>query len=235
MGPETLALLSAIQSLGQIGYGAYQGIKANNLLKKLGPQPQYTYDYAKRAVGGQLNLAQGEAPGLTQQLQGVNQNMANTTQNIANMAPSGAAALGALVQTGAGTQQATADILANAAQQKLGLQQNYLAGLGGLQEYANQAYEINQLAPYQQKLNQIYGLKAASAENIGGGIKSGVEAIGTQSMLKSMGSNNYGITEGMTQDAKQQMINEAWKKGDTARLKYLKGLWENDSSLKWSE
>jgi hypothetical protein len=231
---DPLVLTSLLQMAGQVGYGAYQGIKANKLLKQLGKQPEYTYDYAKRSVAGLGNLAQGEMPGLTQQLQGVNQSMANTTQSIANMAPSGAAALGALVQAGAGTQQATADILGNAAQTKLGLQQNYLTGLGGLQEYANKAYQINQLEPYQMKLNQIYGLKAAGAENIGTGIKSGVEAAGTQAMLKSLGTSDTGISNGMSLDSKQQMINAAWQKRDTKRLEYLKSLW-NDPELKWGE
>ena len=163
LGP--LGWAGAIQAAGQIGYGVYQGIKANQLQKKLGPQPKYQYNDAQRAVAGQLALAQGEAPGLTQQLQGVNQNLANTTQNIATMAPSGAAGLGALVQANASGMQSYADILGQAAQTKLGLQQNYLQGVAGLQNYADKAYEINQLQPYMQKQQQIADLKAAGASN----------------------------------------------------------------------
>ena len=109
-------------------------------------------------------------------MQGVNQSLANTTQSIANMAPSGAAGLGALVQAGAGTQQSVADLLANAAQQKLGLQQNYLQGKAGLQQYADQAFQINQLDPYTQKVNEIAAMKQAGMQNIGGGVSAGVDA-----------------------------------------------------------
>ena len=184
LGP--LGWAGAVQAAGQIGYGIYQGVKANQLQKKLGPQPKYQYDDAQRAVGGQLALAQGEAPGLTQQLQGVNQNLANTTQNIATMAPSGAAGLGALVQANASGMQSYADILGQAAQTKLGLQQNYLQGVAGLQNYADKAFEVNQLQPYMQKQQQIADLKAAGASNIGGGIQSGFDTIGSAISAQSI-------------------------------------------------
>jgi len=189
LGP--LGWAGAIQAAGQIGYGIYQGVKSKNLQKKLGPQPLYKYDEAKKAVAGQLNLAQGEAPGLSQQLQGVNQNLANTTQNISNMAPSGAAGLGALVQANASGMQSYADILGQAAQTKLGLQQNYLGGVAGLQGYADKAYETNELAPYMQKQQQIADLKAAGAENIGSGIKSGFETIGSAISANSVAADAF--------------------------------------------
>tara|TARA_R110000868_G_scaffold83813_5_gene236698 strand:- start:18202 stop:18891 length:690 start_codon:yes stop_codon:yes gene_type:complete len=183
----SLALLGAIQAAGQIGYGAYQQRQAKNLQKKLGPQPIYDFDYAKRGVAGQLNLAQGEAPGLTQQLQGVNQNVANTTQNIANMAPSGAAGLGALVGVNANANQSYADIIGQGAMTKQGLMQNYLQGLGGLQGYGDKAYETNQLAPYLQQQEKITQLQGAGNENIGGGIASGFETIGSSIAANSVG------------------------------------------------
>jgi hypothetical protein len=183
----SLALLGAIQAAGQIGYGAYQQRQAKNLQKKLGPQPTYDFDYAKRGVAGQLNLAQGEAPGLTQQLQGVNQNVANTTQNIANMAPSGAAGLGALVGVNANANQSYADIIGQGAMTKQGLMQGYLQGLGGLQGYGDKAYETNQLAPYLQQQEKINQLQGAGNENIGGGIASGFETIGSSIAANSVG------------------------------------------------
>ena len=184
IGP--LGWAGAIQAAGQIGYGVYQTVKGNQLQKKLGPQPKYQYNDAQRAVQGQLALAQGEAPGLSQQMQGINQNLANTTQNIATMAPSGAAGLGALVQANASGMQASADVLGQAAQTKLGLQQNYLSGVAGLQNYADKAYEINQLQPYMQKQQQIADMKAAGASNIGGGIASGFDTIGSAISAQSI-------------------------------------------------
>jgi len=183
----SLALLGAIQAAGQIGYGAYQQRQAKNLQKKLGTQPIYDFDYAKRGVAGQLNLAQGEAPGLTQQLQGVNQNVANTTQNIANMAPSGAAGLGALVGVNANANQSYADIIGQGAMTKQGLMQGYLQGLGGLQGYGDKAYETNQLAPYLQQQEKITQLQGAGNENIGGGIASGFDTIGSSIAANSVG------------------------------------------------
>ena len=180
-----LAILGAVQAAGQIGYGLYQNKQAKDLQKKLGPQPIQNYDYAKRAVAGQFNLAQGEAPGLTQQLQGVNQNLANTTQNIQTMAPSGAAGLGALVQANASGMQSYADILGQAAQTKLGLQQNYLSGVGGLQGYSDQAFQTNQLNPYARQQDVIGQLQGAGAANIGGGIASGFDTIGSAIAAKS--------------------------------------------------
>lgn len=185
-GLGALGWAGAIQAAGQIGYGLYQNVRANNLQKKLGPQPKYQYDNAKSAVAGQLSLAQGEAPGVTQQLQGVNQNLANTTQNIATMAPSGAAGLGALVQANASGMQSYSDILGQAAQNKLGLQQNYLQGVAGLQNYADKAYEINELQPYMQKQQQIADLKAAGATNVGSGIASGFDTIGSAISAQSI-------------------------------------------------
>jgi hypothetical protein len=63
---------------GTLGLGAYQIHKANQLKKNL-VRPVYDYTEAKAANAGQLALAQGEAPGLAQQMQGVNQGLANTT------------------------------------------------------------------------------------------------------------------------------------------------------------
>lgn len=169
--------LMGAEAAGTLALGTWDLIKARKLQKGLGERPVYKYDQAIAANQGQLALAQGEAPGLAQQMQGVNQTLANTTQSIANMAPSGAAGLGALVQAGAGTQQSVADLLANAAQQKLGLQQNYLQGKAGLQQYADTAFQVNQLDPYIQKQNEIAALKQAGMQNIGNAI-SGAKDIG---------------------------------------------------------
>ena len=183
----SLALLGAIQAAGQIGYGLYQQKQAKDLQKKLGEQPAYDFNYAKRGVAGQLNLAQGEAPGLTQQLQGVNQNLANTTQNLQNMAPSGAAGLGALVGVNANANQSYADIIGQGAMVKQGLLQNYLQGLGGLQGYADQAYQTNKLSPYTQQKEELTALQGAGTQNIGGGIASGFDTIGSSIAANSVG------------------------------------------------
>jgi len=189
-GGAAFPYLQAAELVGTVGMGAYQLIKAKQLQKKLGDRPVYDYKEAKAANQGQLALAQGEAPGLAQQMQGVNQSLANTTQSIANMAPSGAAGLGALVQAGAGTQQTVADLLANAAQQKLGLQQNYLQGKAGLQQYADQAFQVNQMDPYVQKQNEIAAMKQAGLQNIGGGISAGVDMTSAAAAADAMKQGN---------------------------------------------
>jgi hypothetical protein len=186
--------LQAAELAGTLGMGAYQLIKAKKLQKNLGDRPVYDYTEAKAANAGQLALAQGEAPGLAQQMQGVNQTLANTTQSIANMAPSGAAGLGALVQAGAGTQQTVADLTANAAQQKLGLQQNYLQGKAGLQQYADKAFDINQMNPYTQKVEEIAAMKQAGLQNIGGAVSAGVD-------MSSTAAANQALATGQTKDA----------------------------------
>lgn len=217
----SLALLGAIQAAGQIGYGMYQQNQAKNLQKKLGPQPTYDFDYAKRGVAGQLNLAQGEAPGLTQQLQGVNQNVANTTQNIQNMAPSGAAGLGALVGVNANANQSYADIIGQGAMTKQGLMQNYLQGVSGLQGYADKAYETNKLSPYLRQQEQITQLQGAGNENIGGGIASGFDTIGSSIAANSVGDFN-------TQSATLKSLNLS----KDAVLAAVAGLDTNSSTYK---
>lgn len=183
----SLAALGAIQAAGQIGYGLYQQKQAKDLQKKLGPQPTYDFDYAKRGVAGQLNLAQGEMPGVTQQLQGVNQNVANTTQNIQNMAPSGAAGLGALVGVNANANQSYADIIGQGAMMKQGLLQNYLQGVSGLQGYADQAYQYK-LGAYKDLQTKVDELQGAGTQNIGGGIASGFDTIGSSIAANSVGN-----------------------------------------------
>jgi hypothetical protein len=183
----SLAALGAIQAAGQIGYGLYQQKQAGDLQRRLGSQPMYDFDYAKKGVAGQLSLAQGEAPGLTQQLQGVNQNLANTTQNIQNMAPSGAAGLGALVGVNANANQSYADIIGQGAMMKQGLLQNYLQGVSGLQSYADQAFQINKLGPYTQQKEAITALQGAGNQNIGSGIQSGFDTIGSSIAANSVG------------------------------------------------
>ena len=216
-----LAVLGAVQAAGQIGYGIYQQRQAKKGLEALGQQPQQNFDYAKRAVAGQLNLAQGEAPGLTQQLQGVNQNLANTTQNIQNMAPSGAAGLGALVQANASGMQSYADILGQAAQTKLGMQQNYLSGVAGLQSYADQAFLTNQLNPYREQRAEYKQLQAAGTENIAGGIQSGLNTIGSAMSAKSVGATgSEGIALKSMNLSKEQV------------LETVKGLSETDPTYK---
>jgi hypothetical protein len=186
----SLALLGAIQAAGQIGYGLYQQKQAKDLQKKLGEQPTYDFNYAKRGVAGQLNLAQGEAPGMTQQLQAVNQSVANTNQNIQNMAPSGAAGLGALVGVNANANQSYADIIGQGAMTKQGLMQNYLQGLGGLQPFADQAYQFNKFGPYRDQKDAITALQGAGNENIGGGIASGFDTIGSSIAAKSLSGDS---------------------------------------------
>lgn len=191
-------VLTAIQiaeALGTAGLGASQLIKAKKLQNKLGDRPVYDYTQAKAANQGQLALAQGEAPGLAQQMQGVNQTLANTTQSIANMAPSGAAGLGALVQAGAGTQQTVADLLANAAQQKLGLQQNYLQGKAGLQQYEDQAFKINKFDPYTQKVEEIAAMKQAGLQNIGGAVSAGADMASAAQAAESLKQGNIKDSE----------------------------------------
>jgi hypothetical protein len=195
-GGAAFPYLQAAELAGTVGMGAYQLIKAKQLQKKLGDKPVYDYKEAKAANAGQLALAQGEAPGLAQQMQGVNQSLANTTQSIANMAPSGAAGLSALVQAGAGSQQTVADLLANAAQQKLGLQQNYLQGKAGLQQYADQAYQINQLDPYTQKQNEIAAMKQAGLQNLGGALSAGVDMSAQNALAAQLKEGKTGIGEG---------------------------------------
>jgi hypothetical protein len=183
----SLAALGAIQAAGQIGYGIYQQKQAKDLQKKLGNQPTYDFNYAKRGVAGQLNLAQGEMPGVTQQLQGVNQNVANTTQNIQNMAPSGAAGLGALVGVNANANQSYADIIGQGAMMKQGLLQNYLQGVSGLQSYADQAFQTNKLVPYKEMQGDVKELQLAGNQNIGSGIQSGFDTIGSSIAANSVG------------------------------------------------
>lgn len=217
----SLALLGAIQAAGQIGYGIYQQNQAKDLQKKLGEQPTYDFDYAKRGVAGQLNLAQGEAPGMTQQLQSVNQNVANTTQNIANMAPSGAAGLGALVGVNANANQSYADIIGQGAMTKQSLMQTYLQGLGGLQGYGDKAYETNKLSPYLRQQEQITALQGAGNQNIGGGIASGFDTIGSSIAANSVGD----LT---TQAATLKSMNLSKE----AVLKAVEGLPDTDSTYK---
>ena len=195
-GSAAFPYLQAAELAGTLGMGAYQLIKAKQLQKKLGDRPVYDYTEAKAANQGQLALAQGEAPGLAQQMQGVNQTLANTTQSIANMAPSGAAGLGALVQAGAGTQQTVADLLANAAQQKLGLQQNYLQGKAGLQQYADIAFQKNQEDPYRDKVNEIAAMKQAGLQNLGGTLSAGVDMSAQNALAAQLKQGQTGIAEG---------------------------------------
>ena len=215
----SLAALGAIQAAGQIGYGLYQQKQAKDLQKKLGPQPTYDFDFAKRGVAGQLNLAQGEAPGMTQQLQAVNQNMANTTQNIANMAPSGAAGLGALVQANAGANQTYADIIGQGAMTKQGLLQNYLQGVSGLQGYADQAFQTNKLVPYKEMQGDVKDLQLAGNQNIGGGIASGFDTIGS-----SIAANSVGDLTSQAATLKSMNLSKEYV------LNAVKGLAETDAT-----
>jgi hypothetical protein len=206
--------MQAIELAGHLCVGTYQLIKSKQLQKKLGDRPVYDYKEAKAANQGQLALAQGEAPGLAQQMQGANQSLANTTQSIANMAPSGAAGLGALVQAGAGTQQTIADLTANAAQQKLGLQQNYLQGKAGLQQYADQAFQVNQMDPYNQKVNEIAAMKQAGMQNIGGGVSAGVDMTSTAAANQSLAKGSFADNETI-----MKILEEMAKKNQTPPTK----------------
>jgi hypothetical protein len=216
----SLAALGAIQAAGQIGYGLYQQKQAKDLQKKLGPQPTYDFDFAKRGVAGQLNLAQGEMPGVTQQLQGVNQNVANTTQNIQNMAPSGAAGLGALVGVNANANQSYADIIGQGAMMKQGLLQNYLQGVGGLQGYADQAYQYK-LGAYKDLQTKVDELQGAGNQNIGGGIASGFDTIGSSIAANSVGDLTTQAVTLRGLNLSEQVV-----------LDTIKGLSPNDATYK---
>lgn len=233
VGTTAMAIAGGLQSLGQLGYGIYQQQKAKQLAKKLGPQPQYKYDLAKNAVAGELALAQGEAPGLTQQMQGINQNLANVNQNIAKMAPSGAAGLGALVQAGASAMDTTNQALGNAAIQKLGLQQQYLQSLSNLQGYEDKAFEVNQYNPYMQKLQQIQDLRAAGTENVGSAFQAagdtimGIgEAKAAQDINETLSAENIANSI-LTGNATETEVKAAYAKATPALQTKLKEIYPN--------
>jgi hypothetical protein len=70
---------------------------------------------------------------------------------------------------------------------KQGLLQNYLQGLGGLQPFADQAFQTNKFVPYKEMQGDIKELQGAGTQNIGGGIASGFDTIGSSIAANSVG------------------------------------------------
>lgn len=192
-----LPIMQGIEAGATAGLGLYQLLRARQLQKNLGERPQYNFDYAQRGVEGLSNLAQGDL-GLNRVTQGINQNYANTISNIGKTASSGASATAAAVQAGAGMQDAMNQAIQSTEMQRLGMFQNYLAGVQGLQGYANQAFQTNQLDPYLQKQQEISALKQSGLQNTFGVLSGGVN-LAAQSALKQelQGLQNAGkdITE----------------------------------------
>jgi hypothetical protein len=201
-----LGTLAAIQAAGQLGYGIYQTAQARKLREQLGKQPKYDFDYAKRAAAGTQNLAQGEMPGVSAQRQTIDQLFANASGNIMSMAPSGAAATAANVQNFGSLLNAARTVEGEGALQRLALQQQGLSAIGGLQSYADQAFQANQLGPYTQNLGRINELQAAGFGNISGGIQSGVSALGSQVLANQL--KGVGSSTGVTTLSKDQVAAE---------------------------
>jgi hypothetical protein len=70
---------------------------------------------------------------------------------------------------------------------KQGLLQNYLQGLGGLQPFADQAFQTNKFVPYKEMQGDVKELQLAGNQNIGGGIASGFDTIGSSIAANSVG------------------------------------------------
>lgn len=181
-----LPIMQGIEAGATAGLGLYQLLRARQLQKNLGERPQYNFDYAERGVEGMANLAQGDL-GLNRLTQGINQNYANTISNIGKTASSGASATAAAVQAGASVQDAMNQAIQNTEMQRLGMFQNYLSGVQGLQGYADKAFQTNKLDPYQQKQQEISALKQSGLQNTFGVLSSGVNMAAQSALRKELG------------------------------------------------
>ena len=197
MDPLTIGLLAGIPSLA---LGTYQAIKGYQLGNQ--ERPEYEIpDSLKQMLG--MAKTQASQTGLPGQSL-LEQNIRGTTSrgaNILERSTQGSQLLGGISDLVTGEQQQMANIGIAGEQQNITNQQNLQNALSTYAQYEDKAYEINELQPYLQAMQQAQALTSAGIQNIVGGIGGGLGA-GMQSqmntdyldLLKSM----YGSTMGGT-------------------------------------
>jgi len=198
MDPLTIGLLAGIPSLA---LGTYQAIKGYQLGNQ--ERPEYEIpDSLKQMLG--MAKTQASQTGLPGQSL-LEQNIRGTTSrgaNILERSTQGSQLLGGISDLVTGEQQQMANIGIAGEQQNITNQQNLQNALSTYAQYEDKAYEINELQPYLQAMQQAQALTSAGIQNIVGGIGGGLGA-GMQSqmntdyldLLKSMYGSPMGGTK----------------------------------------
>lgn len=173
MDPMTIAaLISAVPGAIQGLTGLFQSGKSKDILDGL-ERPTYEIPQAAQQALQLARVGAGSSQmaGQSNLESAQNEIFANTTGDIMSTATSGPEALAALI--GAGKNRATAqnEIGFRAAQDYESRQRSLGSALGTYAGYQDKAFEINQMQPYQQKLDTASALGNAGMINQYQGIK----------------------------------------------------------------
>lgn len=189
MDPLTIGLIAGIPSLAM---GAYQAIKGYQLGNQ--ERPEYEIpDSVKQMLG--MAKTQASQVGLPGQSV-IEQNISGTTArgaNILERSTQGSQLLGGITDLVTGEQQQLANIGIAGEQQNIANQQNLQKALNTYAQYEDKAYEINELQPYLQAVQQAQALTSAGIQNIVGGISGGLGA----GMQTQMNNDYLNLLRGM--------------------------------------
>ena len=178
--------LMAIPALAQAGLGIYQAISGAKQAKT--PRPEYEIPGAATAALAEAKklASQRQLPGQQLMEEQMAASTARTIGDIQEVAPSGAAALGAIGQTHQTEQQAQRDLALKGAQYQAANQAALRQQLGQYAGFQEKEFDINQMQPYLAAMATASAMKGAGMQNIYGGISSGAGAIAQHGMNKEL-------------------------------------------------
>jgi hypothetical protein len=195
MDPGTMMMIgSAVQqkalNLGKTLFGGWQALRANRDIKKLRQnRPIYeTPESATQALGLSRQMAYGEMPGRDYAEQRLGRATAAGVRQTGRMAGSSSAALGAVTDIYGRQLDAERELGYNAALYRAQMMQNYQGQLGQMANYEDQAFNINQWIPYQQRMNELQEQRMSGMQNMWGGMNQGAQT--NANMMGTMYQSN---------------------------------------------
>lgn len=165
MDPLTIGLIAGIPSLALGAYQAYQGYQLGQ--KK---RPEYEIPGAiKSMLGMSERMATEGLPGEA----AIRESITGSTSRGANLlerSAQGAQLLGGITDIVGSEQGQLTNLGVQSAQQKVLNQQRLQDALNTYAQYEDKQFEINELQPYLQAMQQAQALTSAGVQNVVGGL-----------------------------------------------------------------
>jgi len=165
-------------NFGKTLFGGWQALRAARGLNELRQNaPQYqTPESAKQALGVSRQMAYGDMPGKDYAESRMGRATAAGARRVGQVAGSSSAALGAITDIYGRQLNAERELAYQNALYRAQAMRNYQGQLGQMAGYEDQAFNINEWIPYQQRMNELQDMKMSGMQNMWGGMTGGANA-----------------------------------------------------------
>lgn len=210
MDPVTMMLISMIPGLVQLGVGAFQGIKGNQLGSEEQPMMEIP-DSIKQMLETSKNLAgQREAPGSRMMKDRIGTDSAAAMSNLLEATAGSGSALGGVGEMTTNTNRALQEQGARDDAFYQTNQGQLLAALEKMGGWQQKQWETNIKEPFDRTMDAAAAMKQGAIQNIYGGISQGIGgALGAAklNMLYGNGNGNRNNNNSFSPDVLRNLVN----------------------------